>query len=156
MSDIIRQHFAKEGKLTLDDALAIILKARNLLAQEPNLLELRSPITGMHLANTYCANHSTVVGDIHGQYYDLLKLFDITGLPPNTHYLFLGDYVDRGVYVCIAWLHILTCEQSCEVVLLLFALKINHPEKIHMLRGNHECRYLAENFNFKRECTFLY
>lgn len=101
----------------------------SLKGTEGNIVHLNDPVT--------------VVGDLHGQYYDLLKLLNVGGDPDTTKYLFLGDYVDRGCF-------------SIEVVLLLCALKIRYKDTIYMLRGNHECRQMTSSFNFKEECLAKY
>eukprot|EP00250_Pteridium_aquilinum_P016465 c23114_g1_i1 orf=356-1324(+) len=99
--------------------------SKDILLQQPNLLELEAPIK--------------ICGDIHGQYTDLLRLFEYGGFPPQANYLFLGDYVDRG-------------KQSLETICLLLAYKIKYPENFFLLRGNHECASINRIYGFYDEC----
>ncbi|CCF59398.1 hypothetical protein KAFR_0G03660 [Kazachstania africana CBS 2517] len=98
---------------------------REIFMGQPNLLRLQAPIK--------------IVGDIHGQFNDLLRILKLSGWPNDTNYLFLGDYVDRG-------------KQSLETILLLFCFKIKYPNNFFMLRGNHESANITKMYGFYDEC----
>lgn len=107
----------------------LCFKARSIFMAQPIMLELECPIK--------------VCGDVHGQYYDLLRLFEYGGFPPEANYLFLGDYIDRG-------------KQSLETICLLLAYKIKYPENFFLTRGNHECASINRIYGFYDECKRRY
>jgi serine/threonine-protein phosphatase PP1 catalytic subunit len=111
--------------LKVAEITAICTAVRELLLSQPALLELNAPVK--------------IVGDIHGQYTDLLRTFEMCGFPPNANYLFLGDYVDRG-------------KKSLETILLLFCYKLKFPENFFLLRGNHESANVTRVYGFYDEC----
>ncbi|ROW13992.1 hypothetical protein VPNG_04116 [Cytospora leucostoma] len=129
---------------------AICAKTKELLMRESNVVHVRAPVT--------------VVGDIHGQFFDLIEIFKIGGWCPDTNYLFLdrldthidknadssrhatgmiGDYVDRGMF-------------SVETISLLVCLKLRYPNRVHLIRGNHESRGVTQSYGFYTECSRKY
>jgi diadenosine tetraphosphatase ApaH/serine/threonine PP2A family protein phosphatase len=128
--EAIMERFKDQKRLELGEAMELIDVAKGILVREPNILNIDAPVV--------------TVGDVHGQYYDLINLFVEGGKPGEVEqYLFLGDYVDRGNF-------------SCEVIFLLVALKVKYPSKVWLLRGNHECASVSGHFGFKEECKKKY
>uniref|UniRef100_A0A1B6GV15 Serine/threonine-protein phosphatase n=1 Tax=Cuerna arida TaxID=1464854 RepID=A0A1B6GV15_9HEMI len=128
MGKLLEQRNVRSGRylqLSEMEIRQLIAKSRELFMRQPMLLELEAPLK--------------ICGDIHGQYLDLLRLFEAGGFPPSTNYLFLGDYVDRG-------------KQSIEVICLLMCYKIKYPETFFMLRGNHESASINRMYGFYDEC----
>ena len=119
----------KEVPLLESEIRWLIIKVKAIFMDQPVFIELDSPIN--------------ICGDTHGQFYDLLRLFDYGGEPPKANYLFLGDYVDRG-------------KNSIETISLLFAYKIRYKENFFLLRGNHESENINKIYGFFDECKRRY
>ncbi len=136
VDEILAKIFAVKGSKTqkqvnlLDNEIKwLAVKSKEICMDQPIYLELESPLN--------------VCGDIHGQFYDLLKLFEVAGVPPDANYLFLGDYVDRGKF-------------SLESICLLLCYKIKYPENFFLLRGNHECASINKIYGFYDDCKRRY
>ncbi|KAK6460115.1 Metallo-dependent phosphatase-like protein [Scheffersomyces coipomensis] len=112
-----------------EDVEELCTKVIELLIEEANIQHVDTPVT--------------ICGDIHGQLHDLLTLFKTGGECPTTQYLFLGDFVDRGFY-------------SLESFLLLMSLKVRYPDRITLIRGNHESRQITTVYGFYDECVRKY
>jgi len=102
---------------------------KEILVEESNVQPVPAPVT--------------VCGDIHGQFHDLMELFNQGGQVPTTNYIFMGDYVDRGY-------------NSLECFTLLMLLKARWPQHMTLLRGNHECRQITQVYGFYDECQRKY
>lgn len=110
--------------------VTICAKVSEIFLQEKSLIRIHAGIS--------------ICGDIHGQFFDLLRIFEINGIPsPTSRYLFLGDYVDRGSY-------------SLETIILLFCFKIKYKNDFFLLRGNHEDASLNRAYGFFDECKRKY
>ncbi|MCJ1271827.1 putative serine/threonine protein phosphatase [Lobaria immixta] len=128
LDECIERLYKKE--LLADSVIeAICAKTKELLMKESNVVHIAAPVT--------------VVGDIHGQFFDMIEIFKIGGFCPDTNYLFLGDYVDRGLF-------------SVETISLLVCLKLRYPHRVHLIRGNHESRGVTQSYGFYTECSRKY
>lgn len=116
-----------QSSVTSEDLIWLCMSVTKIVREEPILLRLQPPIS--------------ICGDIHGQYIDLQRLFQLGGPVPKTNYLFLGDYVGRG-------------PNSIETIAYLFALKIKYPNNIWILRGNHETDEISRTDGFFSEFCF--
>ena len=119
----------KQVDLKEEELKFLIEKSLPIIREQKMLIELEAPLH--------------VCGDIHGQYYDLLRIFEHCGYPGQYNYLFLGDYVDRG-------------KQSLETISLLLCYKIKYPNKVTLLRGNHESSVTNRIYGFYDECKRRY
>jgi serine/threonine-protein phosphatase PP1 catalytic subunit len=120
---------SESNLLSLEELKFLCSKSLEIFMEEPVFLELNAPIV--------------ICGDTHGQFRDLLRLFDFGGSPSKKQYLFLGDYVDRG-------------KNSIETISLLLAFKIKYPKNIYLLRGNHESEMINRTYGFFDECKRRY
>lgn len=111
--------------MSKNEILWILGLAKSTFLSSETLLQISSPLA--------------LLGDIHGQYADLMMIFQCLGHPPKTRYLFLGDYVDRG-------------EHSLETILLLLSYTILYPLDVYILRGNHELHHINYIYGFLKEC----
>ena len=115
--------------LSLAQLEDLVKLAKEILSREANVPDVSAPVT--------------IVGDIHGQFYDMMELFRVCGEPPCTNFVFMGDYVDRG-------------NNSVECFCLVLALKVRFRDRVTMLRGNHESCEINKVYGFYDECFRKY
>jgi len=126
----LAEYFRKQNTLPPRLAAVLVLRAINLLKTQPNCVNV----------TVEDGKEITICGDVHGQYYDLLNIFDMNGYPSDDNpYIFNGDFVDRG-----SW--------SVECALMLFACKVAYPDNFYLSRGNHETKSINRIYGFKGEC----
>ncbi|CAI8006991.1 Serine/threonine-protein phosphatase 5 [Geodia barretti] len=124
-----------EKKLHRKYAYKILLRSKEIFEVQPSLVAVSIPDS---------SDRFTVCGDIHGQFYDLLNIFTLNGLPSQDNpYLFNGDFVDRGSF-------------SVEVILSLLGFKVLYPDHFFMSRGNHESINMNQMYGFEGEVRAKY
>jgi serine/threonine-protein phosphatase PP1 catalytic subunit len=144
ITDHSRMHAEKSSSnplITEEEISTLSLMAREAFMSQPVFLELAAPVNICGNLNQSRNPYQSLIysGDIHGQFDDLLRIFETGGYPPDSNYLFLGDYVDRG-------------KQSLETICLLFAYKVKYNENFFLLRGNHESASINKHYGFFDEC----
>ncbi|XP_018497114.1 serine/threonine-protein phosphatase PP1-like [Galendromus occidentalis] len=126
----IRHTGSRYCRLTLNECIYVANQAMRVFYREP-------------FVNESFSMPCKIVGDLHGQFVDFLRLLSVCGYPPDTSYVFLGDYVDRG-------------PNAIEVLMTLYIYKIKYPERVLLLRGNHECPRINAMYGFMSECTMRF
>ncbi len=127
---MIRDHLKAEGRIGAPELHKLLSDAIAVLKKEPNLIMLEEPVV--------------IIGDIHGQFFDMIHMFEkVIDIRPQARLLFLGDYVDRGLF-------------SIEVCVFLLSLKLSNPEDVVLLRGNHESRAMTTHFTFRNDVLRQY
>jgi len=133
MTDLMK-HYKEEKKLHKKYAYKILLDVKAYLSTQPSMVDVSIPE----------GNKFTVCGDIHGQFYDLMNIFDLNGVPSKSNpYLFNGDFVDRGSF-------------SIECIFTLFGFKLLYPDHFFMSRGNHETVTMNQMYGFEGEVKSKY
>ncbi|XP_014359983.1 serine/threonine-protein phosphatase 5 [Papilio machaon] len=133
VNDLI-EHYKQEKHLHKKYAYKILIDVKAYLSNQPTLVDIKVPDD----------KKFTVCGDIHGQFYDLMNIFKLNGLPSEENpYLFNGDFVDRGSF-------------SVECIFTLFSFKLLYPDHFFMSRGNHESLDMNRMYGFRGEVTFKY
>ena len=126
----LHQFYMNDGRLSINCLKQLLEKVQKILRNEPNVITIDET--------------TLIFGDYHGQYFDFIFQRDDPFWKEKEHVsLYLGDYVDRGV-------------MSCEIITTLFFMKLIHPKKTILLRGNHESRAMTNRFGFKAECIRKY
>ncbi|XP_076029442.1 protein phosphatase D3 [Oratosquilla oratoria] len=130
----LMEHYKNQKKLHRRYAYKILLDVKDYLEKQPTLVDVTIP----------SESKFTVCGDIHGQFYDLMNIFQLNGLPSTTNpYLFNGDFVDRGSF-------------SVECIFTLFGFKLLYPNHFFMARGNHESANMNQMYGFEGEVKAKY
>ncbi|KAJ0173510.1 hypothetical protein K1T71_010659 [Dendrolimus kikuchii] len=130
----LMEFYKQQKKLHKKYAYKILIDVKTYLQKQPSLVDIKVPDE----------NKFTVCGDIHGQFYDLMNIFKLNGLPSETNpYLFNGDFVDRGSF-------------SVECIFTLFSFKLLYPDHFYMSRGNHETLDMNRMYGFRGEVTSKY
>ncbi|GBP17933.1 hypothetical protein EVAR_7926_1 [Eumeta japonica] len=130
----LMEHYKQQKKLHKKYAYKILIDVKTYLQKQPSLIHITVPDK----------QKFTVCGDIHGQFYDLLNIFKLNGLPSEKNpYLFNGDFVDRGSF-------------SVECIFTLFSFKLLYPEHFYMSRGNHETHMMNHMYGFRGEVSSKY
>eukprot|EP00009_Paramoeba_aestuarina_P002413 CAMPEP_0201508452 /NCGR_PEP_ID=MMETSP0161_2-20130828/1822_1 /ASSEMBLY_ACC=CAM_ASM_000251 /TAXON_ID=180227 /ORGANISM="Neoparamoeba aestuarina, Strain SoJaBio B1-5/56/2" /LENGTH=491 /DNA_ID=CAMNT_0047903127 /DNA_START=77 /DNA_END=1548 /DNA_ORIENTATION=- len=143
----LKEEFRQEKKIAKSHVFRILLEFKKIMEKEKSIIYLdipeEKPADGDN-TGTSKEGHVVVWGDIHGQYYDMLNILDKTGMPtPGRKLVFNGDFVDRGSF-------------SCEVVILLFAMKVCYPDLVFLNRGNHETSNMNRVYGFMGEAKAKY